>query len=78
MIENIRTIVSLILENKNKKLSYDISPETRLREDLGFDSLDLAEFTVRIEEKYNIDIFEEGILNTIGEVIGKIEPNQVR
>ena len=78
MIENIRTIVSLILENKNKMLSYDISPETRLREDLGFDSLDLAEFTVRIEEKYNIDIFEEGILNTIGEVIGKIEPNQVR
>ncbi len=72
MIENINTIINLILSNKNKPLIPEISVSTRLREDLGFDSLDLAEFTVRIEEHYGIDVFEDGLLFTIGELIIKI------
>lgn len=44
-----------------------------LREDLVFDSLMLAELTVRIESEFNVDIFEEGIVQTVGEIIAKIE-----
>ena len=44
-----------------------------LRKDIGFDSLDLAELTVRIEAEYDIDIFEDGIVNTVGEILKKME-----
>ena len=44
-----------------------------LRNDIGFDSLDLAELTVRIEAEYDIDIFEEGIVNTVGEILNKLK-----
>lgn len=44
----------------------------RLREDLGFDSLDLAELTVRIEARFGVDVFSAGLLTTIGEVEAKI------
>ena len=73
MLEDIRTIINLILSNKNKPLIPEISVSTRLREDLGFDSLDLAEFTVRIEEQYSIDIFEDGLIETISGVLKKLE-----
>lgn len=44
-----------------------------LRENLHFDSLMLAELTVRIEDEFDVDIFEDGIVQTIGEIIVKIE-----
>jgi len=44
-----------------------------LREDLVLDSLMLAELTVRIESEFNVDIFEDGIVQTVGEIIAKIE-----
>ena len=44
-----------------------------LREDLVLDSLMLAELTVRIENEFNVDIFEDGIVQTVGEIIAKIE-----
>lgn len=44
-----------------------------LRNDIGFDSLDLAELTVRIEAECDIDIFEDGIVNTVGEILEKLE-----
>lgn len=44
-----------------------------LRDDLVLDSLMLAELTVRIESEFNVDIFEDGIVQTVGEIIAKIE-----
>ena len=44
-----------------------------LRENLQLDSLMLAELTVRIEDEFGVDIFENGIVQTIGEIIVKIE-----
>ena len=61
-------IVNTVLENRKKKLITSITPEMDLRNDIGLDSLDLAELTVRIEAEYDIDIFEDGIVNTIGEI----------
>jgi acyl carrier protein len=72
MKENILTIINKILENKNKEKIDSISSEMHLRNDIGFDSLDLAELTVRIEVEYDIDIFEDGIVNTVGEILKKL------
>lgn len=46
---------------------------TDLRKDLGFSSFDLAELTVRVEDEFGIDIFKDGIVNTIAEVYEKLK-----
>ena len=65
-------IINTILSKKGDKIT-EINLEHSLRKDLGFDSLDLAELTVRIEDEFEIDIFEDGIVDTIDEIIRKIE-----
>ena len=44
----------------------------KLREDLGLTSFDLAELTVKIEDEFEIDIFEDGLVNKIGEIFDKL------
>ena len=43
-----------------------------LRNDLHLTSLDLAELTVRIEDEFGVDIFEEGLVDTIGEIYERL------
>lgn len=50
-----------------------VNANTKLREDLNLTSFDLAELTVKIEDEFDIDIFEDGLVNTVGEIIAKIE-----
>ena len=56
-----------------KKKIESINVETNLRDDIGLDSLDLAELTVIIEAEFDIDIFENGIINTVGEIFEKLK-----
>lgn len=72
-MDRIKTIINTILKNRGKKEIASINENTNLRDDIGFDSLDLAELTVRIEAEYDVDIFENGIVNTVGEILQKIE-----
>jgi len=65
-------IINTIHKNRGRQEIDSIYKDSRFREDLGFDSLDLAELTVRIEAEFDIDIFEDGIVSTVGEVLGKI------
>ena len=51
----------------------EINETDRLREDYGFTSFDLAELTVKIEDEFDVDIFEDGLVNTVGEIIAKLE-----
>ena len=44
-----------------------------LRGDIGFNSFDLAELTVRIENEFDIDIFEDGIVATVGDILNKLK-----
>ena len=73
MIHNLLSIINTVLSNRGKNSISRISENSHLRNDIGLDSLDLAELTVRIEAEYDIDIFEDGIVNTIGEILHKIE-----
>jgi len=72
-MEDIKTIINTVLKNRGKQEINEINENSHLRNDIGFDSLDLAELTVRIEAEYDVDIFEDGIVNTIGEIMHKIE-----
>ena len=57
-----------------KKLApvESINADTKLREDLSLTSFDLAELTVKIEDEFDIDIFEDGLVSTIGEIYAKL------
>jgi acyl carrier protein len=48
-----------------------ITPETRFREDLDADSLDLYELVMELEDRYGIRVSEEDAaeLETIGDVV---------
>lgn len=48
----------------------------RLRQDLGLDSLELAELTVRLEAEFGVDIFREGLVNTVAEVLDRLNCRQ--
>jgi acyl carrier protein len=61
-------IINTVLIGKGSQPIDAIRSDTHLRNDLGFDSFDLAELTVRVEEAYGVDIFADGIVNTVGEI----------
>ena len=65
-------IVNSIRENKGLETLSNLNETDRLREDYGFTSFDLAELTVKIEDEFDIDIFEDGLVNTIGEIYAKL------
>lgn len=66
-------IINEMREENNEAVLTELKDSMHLRDDLGLDSLMLAELTVRIEDEYDVDIFADGIIETIGEVKGKIE-----
>lgn len=49
-----------------------MNPAMTLREDLNLTSFDLAELTVKLEDEFDIDIFEDGLVSTLGEVFNKL------
>ena len=65
-------IINVVLENRGKTIVKSINGNSHLRNDLGMDSLDLAELTVRIEAEYDVDIFEEGVVVTVGDILNKL------
>jgi len=72
-VENkILEIINTILENRNSKILTELRPEMHLRNDIGLDSLGLAELTVRIELEYDIDIFEDGLIYNISDILKKL------
>jgi len=73
MLEILTNTIDTVLENKGASKLNSITESTHLREDIGFDSLDLAELTVRIESEFGIDIFEDGVISTVGEVLAKLK-----
>lgn len=73
MKEKVIEILKGIILAKNKDFDSEINSDTKLREDLGLSSFDLAELTVKIEDEFDIDIFEDGLVSTIGEIFAKLQ-----
>ena len=73
MEQVVLNIINSIREAKNESAVSVLKAEDKLREDSGLTSFDLAELTVRIEDEYGIDIFETGLVNTVGEIYAKLQ-----
>ena len=67
MLEKMKPIIAEQL-NVNEA---EIKPETKFKDDLGADSLDLFELVMALEDEYNIEIPAEDLtdLTTVGAVM---------
>ena len=73
MEQKLLTIINTIREAKGAAPVQQLKASDKLREDLGLSSFDLAEITVNLEDEYGIDIFENGLVNTVGEIYAKLQ-----
>lgn len=73
MKQTILSIINSIRAGKEMPALLELKESDRLREDLGLTSFDLAELTVHIEDKFDIDIFEDGLVNNVGEIYAKLQ-----
>ena len=71
-MDKLLTIINTVLENRGKATMASINENMSLKDDIGLDSLGLAELTARIEAEYDLDIFEDGIVTTVGEIMQKL------
>ena len=74
MKEKIKNIIAEILE-LNDERKEEIKASSKLRDDLSFDSLQLAQLTVEIEDEFDVDVFENGVIETVQEIYDQIEEN---
>lgn len=73
MEQVVLNIINSIRKAKDESAVSALKAEDKLREDLGLTSFDLAELTVRIEDEYGVDIFADGLVNTVGEIYAKLQ-----
>lgn len=72
MEDKVLNIINEILESKDLSKRNSLSEQLSLRDDLGLSSFDLAELTVKLEDEFDIDIFEDGLVNTVSEIYAKL------
>ena len=72
MEQKVLSIINEIRKAKNLAKLEKLNVEDNLRNNLEFTSFDLAELTVKIEDEFDVDIFEDGLVNTIGEIYAKL------
>ena len=72
MEQKVLSIINEIRKAKNLAILEKLNVEDNLRNNLEFTSFGLAELTVKIEDEFDVDIFEDGLVNTIGEIYAKL------
>lgn len=68
-------VLTLVREHLAEELEVDverISEQTRFREDLDADSLDLYELVMELEDRYGVVVSEEQAthIHTVGDAVG--------
>jgi acyl carrier protein len=69
--EEVMTLVRTHLSTELEVAPEKIQPETRFREDLDADSLDLYELVMELEDRYDIRVSEEEAaeIETVGNAV---------
>ena len=70
MLEQLKEILGKVLPNVDMS---KITEETRLVDDLGFDSLALMMMSMEIEDSFNFKFTEFVRFETVGDVCGYLE-----
>ena len=70
--EKLFKIINKILIEKNDQPKSDISINDNLKTDLGLESFDMVELVVAMEDEFGIDIFESGQIESVKDILEKI------
>lgn len=73
ILVKILDIINEIKEGKGENLLTSLDKDMKLRDDLELDSFDLALLTAKIEDEFDVDVFEDGLIETVGEILIKLE-----
>ena len=68
--------VKKILEKQLRlKAGVEVTPDSRIKEDLGADSLDVLQLLMAIEDEYGIEVPDEKLaeFSTVGDVVAYLE-----
>jgi len=67
-------IVEILRKQLGKK-PEDVTPEKRIKEDLGADSLDVVEILMTVEDKYNVTVPDEELMaiSTVADLVKMID-----
>ena len=70
-LEKIKEIVITSIANQANKEINEITLETNLTADLNFDSLDVVELLMDLEDKFNIEIPESDLtkINIVNDIV---------
>ena len=76
---DIQATVTRILEEVAKVNPAAVAPDTRLREDLGIDSLTLIDVAVASEDAFGVPLPDEDVerFQTVGDVIDYVQRARV-
>lgn len=69
----IEIILNILKENDIKIKDEQINDSTLLINDLGLDSFNLAQLTVEIESEFGVDIFEDGVISNVGDILNQLK-----
>lgn len=69
----IKIILNIIQENDIEIDVQEINDSTLLMDDLLLDSFNLAQLTVEIESEFGVDIFENGVIKNVGEILNQLK-----
>ena len=72
--------VQAILAQQLRKDPAIITPETRIKRDLGADSIDILQLRMRIEDQYGIVIPDQALatFDTVGDVVAYLEKQEAQ
>ena len=72
MFEDVKAI---LIEQLHVKEGTAVTPETRIKEDLGADSLDILQLLMTLEEQRGITIPDEALatFETVGDIVDYLE-----
>lgn len=73
MLERLAIILNDIREEKDEDRLEKIAENMSLRKDIGLDSLDLALLTAKLEDEFDIDVFEAGIVDNVADILALVE-----
>lgn len=69
-------INDIAAENEEAVSVEEFDPTLSMTDDIGLESLDLAELAVRLEDDYGVDVFEDDVVDELAEVIEALETHE--
>ena len=73
MLERLAIILNDIREEKDEDRLEKITENMSLRKDIGLDSLDLALLTAKLEDEFDVDVFEAEIVDSVADILALVE-----